>query len=147
MHSSACDHRVCCNIIHCPCLRILESRAHPAPCTQEHASVHVFGQSQQIREKGGRPAPESACKCRSSSSQKQQLKAQIIYLIHLFFPSLQENILNKSTQIRVQPHSAFLWHFPTHRGCICTCARGRLGTPQPVHATTRGEERAEENRC
>lgn len=29
-----------------------------------------------------------------------------------FFPSLQENILNKSTQIRVQPHSAFLWHFP-----------------------------------
>ena len=24
--------------------------------------------------------------------------------------------------------------------------RGHLGTPQPVHATTRGEERAEENR-
>lgn len=98
MHSSACDHRVCCNIIHCPCLRILESRAHPAPCTQEHVSVHVCEQSQQIQEKGGRPATESACKCRSSSSQKQQLKAQIIYLIHLFFPSFQKkNIKQKYT--------------------------------------------------
>lgn len=92
MHSSACDHRVCCNIIHCPCLRILQSRAHPAPCTQEHVSVHVCEQSQQIQEKGGRPATESACKCRSSSSQKQQLKAQIIYLIHLFFPSFKRKI-------------------------------------------------------
>ena len=71
--------------------------------------MHVFGQLQQIREKGGRTATESACKCRSSLSQKQQLKAQIIYH-HL--PSFQENILNRSTQIRVQPHSAFLWHFP-----------------------------------
>lgn len=75
--------------------------------------MHVFEQLQQRREKGGRTATESACKCRSSLSKKQQLKAQIIYLIHLLFsPSFQENILNRSTQIRVQPHSAFLWHFP-----------------------------------
>lgn len=108
----ACDHRVCCNInLPVPLARstLSQSRAHSAPCTQEHVSVHVFGQLQQIREKGGRTATESACKYRSSLSQKQQLKAQIIYH-HL--PSFQENILNRSTQIRVQPHSAFLWHFP-----------------------------------
>lgn len=71
--------------------------------------MHVFEQSQQIQEKGGRPATESACQYRSSLSKKQQLKAQIIYH-HL--PSFQENILNRSTQIRVQPHSSCLWHFP-----------------------------------
>lgn len=113
----ACDHRVCCNIntLSVPLARspLSQSRAHPAPCTQEHVSVHVCERLQQIREKGGRTAPESACKCRSSLSQKQQLKAQIIYHHFIFFfPSFQENIFYRSTQIRVQPHSSCLWHFP-----------------------------------
>lgn len=110
----ACDHRVCCNIntAH-PFGRstLSQSRAHSAPCTQDHVSVHVFGQLQQIREISGRTATESACKCSSSLSQKQQLKAQIIYHSP-FFPLLFKKLLNRSTQIRVQPHSSCLWHFP-----------------------------------
>lgn len=150
MHSSACDHRVCCNMIHGPYVFASStSRAHPAPCTQEHVSVHVFERLQQIREKCGRTATESACKCCSSLSKKQQQKSSNHIYIHssFSFPFLsKKKILYKRTQIRVQPHSSCLWHFPNPPRLHLTCARGHLGTPQPVHATTRGKERAEENR-
>lgn len=70
-----------------------------------------------------------------------------IYHSSFSFPFLsKKKILYKRTQIRVQPHSSCLWHFPNPPRLHLTCARGHLGTPQPVHATTRGKERAEENR-
>ena len=49
-----------------------------------------------------------------SLSKKQQLKAQIIYHSSFSFPFFKKKIYkNRSTQIRVQPHSSCLWHFPT----------------------------------
>lgn len=139
----ACDHRVCCNINTAIVIPITRTSA--TMC--QRVSVHVFEQLQQRREKGGRTATESASNCRSSLSKKQQLKAQIISssFVFPFFP--------KEKYIKTEVHKSGCNHTaaasgtsPTHRACIFTCARGRLGTPQPVHATTRGKERAEENR-
>ena len=68
-----------------------------------------------------------------------------LYFFQLFSPSFKE-FKQKYTNTGATTQRLPLALSQTHRACICTCARGRLGTPQLVHATTRGKERAEENR-
>lgn len=76
--------------------------------------------------------------------QQLELEATTKSSNHVYrFPSLYKTEVHKYGCNHTAPSSGTS---PTHRACICTCAFGRLGTPQPVHATTRGKERAEENR-
>ena len=110
----ACDHRVCCNInTACPfgpfyVIPITRTSGTMHPGARQRARVWAVATDPRKR---WPPRPGECVQVPQQLEPEATTKKLKSYISFSFFPPLSKN-LNRSTQIRVQPHSACLLHFP-----------------------------------